>query len=161
MTSFFFRFVQPYIDHIKLGNGIKIKERESNAIDTFIHHSYENLCATYLKYLNSQGLLEQYFLEFTNFKADNTSIGRSVEIDIIAEEKNCLLIGECKYSNKKKGLIEYQKMKEDVLIKPLCDYPQKVFYLFSHNGFTEDLTSVKDDCLHIISSSDMVETPKE
>lgn len=156
MTSFFFRFVQSYIDHIRLGNGLRIKEREKNAIDNFIHHSYESLCISYINHLNSDGLLDCYYLDFTNFKADNTSIGRSVEIDIVAEEKEYLLIGECKYSTKKKGLSEYNKMKEDVSIKPLCDYPKKVFYLFSHNGFTDELIYLKEDCLHLISSSDMV-----
>lgn len=156
MTAFFFRFVQPYLDHIKLGNGLRIKEKENNAIDNFIHHSYENLCVTYLNHLNSGGLLSTYYLEFNNFKADNTSIGRSVEIDILAEEKDHLLIAECKHSKNQKGINEYSKLKEDVSIKPLCDYSKKEFYLFSHNGFTEDLLSLKDDELHLISSSDMV-----
>lgn len=156
MTAFFFRFVQPYIDHIKLGNGLRIKERESNAIENFVHRSYESLCITYLNHLNSGGLLDCYYLEFFNFKADNTSIGRSVEIDIVSEDKDHLLVGECKYSNKKKGLYEYNKMKEDVSIKPLCDYSKKSFYLFSHNGFTKELLELNDEKLHTISSVDMV-----
>ena len=47
-------------------------------------------------------------------------------------------------------------MKEDVSIKPLCDYRAKSFYLFSHHGFTEELLTIKEECLHLISSSDMV-----
>ena len=157
MTSFYFRFVQPYIEHIKLGNGIQIKERESNAVDTFIHHAYEKLCISYLKYLNSNGKLEHYFLDFYNFRADNTSLGRSVEIDIVSEEKDSLLVGECKYSSKEKGTDEYWKMKEDVIIKPFDNFSKKYFYLFSHNGFTSELLSNKDKNLHLISSKDMVE----
>ena len=156
MTSFFFRFVQPYIEHIKLGNGLKIKEREIYAMDNFMHHAYENLCISYLKHLNSDGKLDRYFLEFSNFKADNTSIGRSVEIDIVAEDKDYLLVGECKFSNHKKGIEEYRNMKEDVLVKPLSDYKIKSFYLFSHNGFKDELLSNKENNLNLISSLDMV-----
>ena len=160
MTAFFFRFVQPFLDHIKLGNGLKIKERNENAIDNFIHHSYENLCITYLNHLNGSGLLDCFYLEFSNFKADNTSLNRSVEIDIVAVEKEHLLVGECKYSSKKKSLIEYNKMKEDATIHPLSDYLKKHFYLFSHNGFTDEILKSEDSNLHLISSSDMVNPKK-
>ena len=156
MTSFYFRFVQPYLEHIKLGNGLIIKEKERDAIDNFICRAYEKLCISYMQYLNSQGKLERYYLDFTNFRADNTSLKRSVEIDIIAEDKDFLLIGECKYSNHLKGINVYQDMQEDVLIKPLVDYPHKYFYIFSHAGFENNLLKVKDDYLHLISSKDMI-----
>ena len=156
MTSFYFRFVQSYLEHIKLGNGLMIKEKEKTAIDNFICHAYEKLCMTYMNYLNSEGKLEHYYLEFANFRADNTSLNRSVEIDIVSEDKDSLLIGECKYSTSKKGIKEYQNMQEDVLIKPLVDYPKKYFYIFSHAGFENNLLKIKDQQLHLISSKDMV-----
>ena len=156
MTSFFFRFVQPYVEHIKLGDGLMIKNREANAINNFIHRAYEKLCISYLKYLNSDGKLEKYFLEFSNFKADNTSLNRSVEIDIIAKEDDTLLIGECKFSNKEKGMKDYYDMKEDASIIPLSNYPKKYFYLFSHHGFDDELLKRKEENLHLISSQEMV-----
>lgn len=156
IVSFYFRFIQPFIEHIKLGNGKRIKEREMLAIDTFLSHSYENLCKTFLKELNNNGKLETFYLDFYRYKADNTSIDRSVEIDILAEEKEDLLIGECKFSNKPKGLEEFNKMKEDCLVKPLCDYSNKHFYIFSHNGFTKDIINKQDKNLTLISSKEMV-----
>lgn len=157
MASFFFRFVQPYVEQIKLGDGSRIKEREKNAIKTFIDHSYEKLCTSYLRYMNSQGKLDQYYLNFYNFKADNTSIGRSVEIDIIASENDCLLIGECKFSSKEKGLDVFLDMKEDTKITPLNKYANINYYLFSHKGFKLDLLESKDKNLHLISSKMMLE----
>ena len=156
MTSFFFRFTQPYIDHIKLGNGERIKEREHNAINEFINRAYEKVCTTYIKHLNNQGKLEHYYLDFYNFKADNTSIGRSVEIDLLAEEKDTLLIGECKFSKNKKGLEVYLEMKDDVEIEPLKSYNNKHFYIFSHSGFKDELINLKSNNLHLISSIDML-----
>jgi hypothetical protein len=100
--------------------------------------------------------LEEYYLGFANFRADNTSLGRSVEIDIVASEKDSLLLGECKYSAKKKGLQDYLDMKEDATIIPLSAFPKKSFYLFSHNGFDEDLLARKDPSLHLISSREML-----
>lgn len=156
MTAFFFRFVQPYVEHIKLGSGAQIKAREKDAILTFFHHAYEKFCIAYLTDQNNQGKLEKYYLGFANFRADNTSLGRSVEIDIVASEKDSLLLGECKYSAKKKGLQDYLDMKEDATIIPLSAFPKKSFYLFSHNGFDEDLLARKDPSLHLISSKDMM-----
>lgn len=156
MTSFFFRFTQPYIEHIRLGNGERIKEREHNAINEFINRAYEKLCITYIKHLNNQGNLEHYYLDFYNFKADNTSLGRSVEIDLLAEENDNLLIGECKFSKNKKGLEVYLNMQNDVEAKPLVDYKNKHFYIFSHSGFKEELLNLENNNLHLISSKDML-----
>ena len=156
MTSFFFRFVQPYLEHVRLGNGHQIKERERFAIEDFINRAYEKLCVSYLSNLNSAGKLENYYLEFTSFKADNTSIGRSVEIDILAEEKTDLLIGECKFSKNAKGIDVYFDMKEDAKVKPLDGYKNQYFYIFSHSGFKDELLNVEDDRLRLISSMDML-----
>ncbi len=156
MTSFYFRFIQPYVEYIKLGDGLRIKEKEGNAINSFIDKAYEKLCISYLKHLNSDGRLERYFLDFSNFRADNTSLNRSVEIDIVAEDDRHLLVGECKFSKNKKGIKEYLNLKEDVSIKPFDRYIDKFFYIFSHSGFNEELEKLKDKNLHLISSSDMV-----
>lgn len=156
MTSFYFRFVQSYVEHIKLGNGLRIREKEESAINDFINRAYEKLCITYLYYLNATGKLERYYLEFTNFKADNTSLGRSVEIDILGKDGGRLLIGECKFSKKPKGKDVYNNMLEDVRVKPLESYKDKQFYIFSHSGFKDDLTNCKDKNLHRISSQEML-----
>ena len=158
MTSFFFRFVQPYVEHIRLGNGEKIKEKEEYAISDFINRAYEKLCITYIKHLNNLGKLENFYLEFSNFKADKTSLGRSVEIDILAEEKDDLLIGECKFSKNLKGTDVYNDMKEDIKIKPLDRYKNTNFYIFSHSGFKDELVNYKDSNLHLISSKDMLKS---
>lgn len=157
MTSFFFRFVQPYLEHIKLGNGLRIKEREQSAIDDFINHAYEKLCISYINYLNSDGKLDNYYLMFSNFKADKTSLGRSVEIDLLAEEKDDLLVGECKFSKNPKGIEIYNNMLDDVKVKPLDSYKNKHFYIFSHSGFKDGLLKCKNDNLHLVSSLDMLQ----
>ena len=156
MTSFFFRFVQPYLEHIKLGNGLNIKQREQFAIDDFINRAYEKLCISYMNYLNGVGMLDHYYLSFLNFRADNTSLGRSVEIDILAEDQGTLLVGECKFSKSKKGMDVYYDMMDDVKVKPLDTYKNKCFYIFSHSGFTDEISHCDDPNLHLISSSDML-----
>ena len=141
---------------IKLGQGKNIKERNRNAIDEFVRRAYENLCITYLESLNSANRLEKFHLEFKRFSADNTSIGRSVEIDIIASEGDSLMIGECKFSKNKKGKKEYFDMVEDATIKPLNSYSNKYFYLFSHTGFEEVMLQTNYKNLHLITSLDML-----
>ena len=79
-----------------------------------------------------------------------------MEIDIVGEEDDHLLIGECKFSSNKKGIKEYIDMKEDASIKPFDNYQHKHYYLFSHNGFSDELINKKFNDLHLISSKLMV-----
>ena len=157
MTAFYFKFVQPYLEHIKLGNGMFIKNKEKNAIDDFMHHSYEKLCITYLNELNNQGKLNTFYLSFTNFRADKTSLNRSVEVDIVGEDNGSLLLGECKYSKKEKGVDVYNHLKESGTIKPFDTYKKKYYYIFSHTGFNDELKKCQDSNLYLISSKDMLE----
>ena len=158
MTAFYFKFVQPYLEHIKLGNGMFIKNKEKNAIDDFMHHSYEKLCITYLNELNNLGKLNTFYLSFTNFRADKTSPNRSVEIDIVGEDNGSLLLGECKYSKKEKGVDVYNHLKESGTIKPFDTYKKKYYYIFSHTGFNDELKKCQDSNLYLISSKDMLKS---
>lgn len=155
MCSFYFRFIFAYSERIKLGYGNIIKEKNNNQIDSFIHYSFEDLCITYLEYLNKKGKLETLYNDFTNYRVENSNIGRSIEIDVISEGDNHLLIGECKFSKNKKGLSELLNMQEDVSVPPFDKYKDKHFYLFSANGFDESLNKNNDKNIKLIDLNKM------
>ena len=155
MCAFYFRFIYAESERIKLGYGDLIKNKNLNQIDSFIHFAYEDLCITYLEYLNKLGKLETLYNDFTNYRVENSSLGRSIEIDIISESDDYLLIGECKFSKNKKGINEYLNMKEDVSIPPFNNYNNKHYYLFSAGGFDDSLLTLNDNNLKLIDLNKM------
>ena len=55
----------------------------------------------YLNKLNRTGKLGRVYPGIQTFKADNTRLDRSVEIDGLSEQDGYLLVAECKYRKDK------------------------------------------------------------
>ena len=155
MLAFYHRFIRENAEMIKTGYGDLIKKEQQNAIQAFVEKWFENECITYLEYLNKQGKLNALYLDFENGQIDNTSLGRSIELDIAASRNNCLLTAECKFSKKKRTLKDYNDMKEDISVPPFSLYESKELYLFGSSGFDDRLKGLKDNDLHLIDLSVM------
>ena len=156
MTSFYFRFVAFNSENIKLGYGKLIKKELEDSIDEFVHHSFEDVCITYLKDKTKKGELNGLFLEFQNYIIENSSLGRSIEIDIVSESKNRLLIGECKLSGKKKSIDILKKMEENTTVPPFNKYQKIDYYIFSTSGFTDSLINYNKENVHLIDLNEML-----
>lgn len=155
MLAFYYRFIRDNVEMIKLGYGAQIRKKQENAINDFIHHYFENECIEYLSYLNKQGRLLDLYREFQNFKVENSSLSRSVEVDIVASSNNALLLGECKLSKSKRPIKDYYDMLEDASIEPFNGFDKKELYLFGASGFDNELLNVKDKALHLIDLDQM------
>lgn len=158
MCAFYFRFIFPNSERIKLGYGNAIMNNNLDKIDSFVHYSFESLCITYLEYLNKNGKLDVLYDPFTNYKVENSKLGRSVEIDIVSTYNESLLVGECKFSKNTKGIKEFLDMQEDTSIAPFDKYKNKNYYIFSASGFDESIKNVKVDeniSLHLIDLKEM------
>ena len=155
MCSFYFRFVFANSERIKLGYGKLIREKYENQIDTFLHHAFEDVCISYLEYLNRNGRLDSYYETFQNYKVENSKLGRSVEVDIVSSSPDGLLMGECKLTSQKKTIFEYEKMKEDASIEPFNKFKNINYYIFSSNGFEGKIKELKDKNLHLIDLNEM------
>lgn len=155
MLAFYYRFIRENVELIKNGYGESIKSEQKNAINEFIHHQFENICTTYLEYLDKNGKLETLYIDFYNFTLDNTKLNRSIEIDILGARNKHLLVGECKYSKNPRTLKDYYDMKEDASIDVFKSYPYKDYYLFGSSGFSEELSAIKDEHLHLIDLDKM------
>lgn len=155
MCSFYFRFVFANGERIKLGYGKLIREKYENQIDTFLHHAFEDVCISYLEYLNKNGRLDSYYEKFQNYKVENSKLGRSVEVDIVSSSHDGLLMGECKLTSQKKTIFEYEKMKEDASIEPFNKFKNINYYIFSSNGFEGKIKELKDKNLHLIDLNEM------
>ncbi len=138
----FFRFWFLYVlgnkSQLEIENSDVVLEKIKENFSGFVAKTYEDIC-----------------IEYTLKNYDVLKCGRwwskSEEIDLIAVAKNYMLVGECKYSNKKVGtdiLVLLQKKSLHVELK----LPIEKYILFSKSGFTDELIelSKKDEKIELI-----------
>lgn len=157
IAAFYFRFVLADAEKIKLGYGELIRDEYKNAIDDFVHHSFEELCITYLCHLTKIGKLDGLYFDYQNYKVENSQLNRSIEIDIVSEYKKRLLVGECKMTSNAISLDVLEKMKENVTVPPFTSYSQISYYLFSTAGFSNSLIKCANQNVHLIDLEKMME----
>lgn len=126
---FWFSYVLPYRSQLELGSTgyamAKIKENFSG----FVAKVYEDLAIEYAT--------RHYLVLKTGRWWD-----KNEEIDVVGVGEDFLLVGECKYSNKKVG-IDILEQLEAKSRKIELDLPVKYYILFSKSGFTQDLSAVE------------------
>lgn len=131
MLRFWYTFIFDNQERIKT-NGDIVFESERDKIHDFICRAFEDVAILYLNELNSVGALGKVFPRVQNFKADKTLLGRSVEIDGLAQVDNTLLVVECKYKNTPFSNAMMQHLKESASI--FSDKWERVYYIFSRAG---------------------------
>jgi AAA+ ATPase superfamily predicted ATPase len=133
---FWFSYVLPYRSQLELGNTnyamVKIKENFSG----FIGKVYEDLSVEYT--------LKNYPL----LKAGRWW-NKNEEIDVVGINEDFLLVGECKYSNKKVGIDILEEL-ENKSKKIEMNLPIKYYLLFSKSGFTKDLLEIEKNRKDIV-----------
>jgi hypothetical protein len=93
----------------------RVHPRKSEGIDDFATHGFEDVSIAYLTEPTAKGRIPCYYEPIWNYKAGNSKLGRSIELDGLAKGlgKNSanLLILECKYRNKifSLGMFEHLK----------------------------------------------------
>ena len=126
---FWFSYVLPYKSQLELGNSnyamVKIKENFSG----FMAKIYEDLAVEYT--------LKNYPL----LKAGRWW-NKDEEIDVVGVNEKFILVGECKYSNKKVGIDIFKEL-ERKSKKIESRLPIKHYLLFSKSGFTKDLMEIE------------------
>ena len=157
MLSYYYRFIRENSELIKTGYGILIKKEQTNQIKAFIERAFEYECLTYLEYLNKKGLLNTLYYDFGNCNIDNSELGRSIELDIVAGNDSNLLVAECKFSKNKRSISDYYDMKEDLSANIFKSYSNVELFLFGAEGFSEDLLMIKDKSLKLIDLEKMFE----
>ncbi len=113
-----------------------------NDVYDLINHGFENVCHMYIDWLNRSGKLGKIYPAVKNYRADNSKLGRSVEIDGVAQAGNDLLIIDCKFRNKSYSKALFDHLKESTGV--FADSINKHYYIFSKNGFADDMKNVKD-----------------
>ena len=155
VLRFYYKYLLKNIEKIEAGYGLMLYDRLKNDINQFISYSFEDISISYMEYLGKKGKLNGIYYPIKNLIIEKSELGRSIEIDGIAKDNNSLLVIECKYTNKKRTIEDFNKMIENTSIKMFSNIKHFEYFIISKNGFDESLMDLKKDNLHLISLKDM------
>lgn len=141
LLRFYFQFIFHEQERIRLNGGI-VYEESKERINDFICHGFEDVCSFYLEELNQSDELGTVFPKAKNFRADKSKLGRSIEIDGLAEANGTLLVVECKYKNCKftEAMLKHLKESASIFSSDL----KRIYCIFSRSGFGEGLKEDSD-----------------
>lgn len=156
LLRFWYRFIFDNQDEIQQDMGKVIYDENLDEIKLFISVGFENVALSYMTEKNIKGELSYYYGVLRGYKVDNSKLGRSVELDGLADgigkAKHRMLVVECKYRNKAFSYAMYEHLMESVSIFPAEQYD---VYLFSKSGFADDMEKAKSSNVHCITLEEM------
>jgi len=127
---FWFSYVLPYKSQLEIGNIDYVLDIVKRDFSSFVSKAYEDLAIDYL--LKNYPVLKS-----------GRWWSKDEEIDVVGVAKDYLIVGECKYSNKKVG-IDILESLERKSKKIELKLPIKYYILFSKSGFTKELIDLKN-----------------
>ena len=137
--------------------GSVLFDEDQMGIRDFFAREFDSVSQLWLEEQNRTGKLPALYHPIRNYIAENSRLGRSVELDGLAEglgrEKDHLLVAECKYHESSFTVNMLKHLQESV---SLFDHYRIVdYYLISRNGFSEDVLNLHDEHIHPVSVDDM------
>lgn len=152
LLKFWYSFIFPNLERIGMNGDLVFREMKEK-IDLFISREFEKTAILYLEQLNKEGRLVTVFNGLKPYKVEKSALGRSVEIDGLSRQGDYLLVMEAKFRNAEFSLPMFEHLEESVSIFP--EKLERVYYIFSKNGFDDDIKKKESDNLHLISLDDM------
>ena len=152
MLRFWYMFIFNNMEKIRM-NGELVYNNLQEDIKQFICYGFEEVSRLYMDELNSKGLLGNIFAPFKPYKVEKSILNRSIEIDGLSNDDEKLIVMECKYRKEKFTLSMLKHLEESASVFP-SKY-NRVYYLFSKNGFDDEIKKIQSDKYHIIELDDM------
>ena len=155
MIRLYYKLIYPNLEDIERNIGKDIYALNENDIDKIIEHGFEDVVNSYMDELNQKHQLKYVYRTFKKYVVDNSILGRSIDIDGLAEslDKKHLIAIEAKYRNKNVSLEKLNHLKENVSI--FKQYQSVEYYLFSKTSFSDDLLNLNDPSVHLVSLKEM------
>ena len=141
--KFWFRFIHKNRGFIESGRPEYVLSKIESELDQYIGPVFENICVEFLHRSNEEKKLPFVFQNigsWWNRKGD--------EIDIVAlnDDTKDILIGECKWNNRKMDVDILTKLKDKKsLIKWNLNARTEHYCLFSKSGFSKRLRDAAED----------------
>lgn len=155
VLRFYYQYLLNNIDKIEAGYGELLYDRLKNDIHSFISYSFDDIAISYMEGLSIKGKLDGIYYPIKNLVIEKSELNRSIEIDGIAKDNDSILVIECKFTNKKRTIHDFEKMVENMSIKMFSSVKKIEYYIISKSGFEDSLLNCKDKNLHLISLDDM------
>lgn len=152
MLRFWYMFIFNNMEKIRM-NGEFVYNNLQEDIKQFICYGFEEVARLYMDELNSKGLLGNIFAPFKPYKVEKSILNRSIEIDGLSNDDEKLIVIECKYRKEKFTLSMLKHLEESASVFP-SKY-NRVYYLFSKNGFDDEIKKIQSDKYHIVELDDM------
>jgi len=141
---FWFGFVTYYSKDLAKGDG-------ENFLDNF-HKHYERLRSLIYEQLCNEMLIK-YFESDSPLLSSGSYWNQHSEFDILAiTSDKRIILGECKYKDRKICKNELNKLKEKALQSGIA---VDIYVLFSKNGFSKELENLKDKDLLLFDLHDL------
>lgn len=147
LLEFYYRFIFHNDERIRINGGIVYNEL-SEKINLYLSYGFENICRLYLDQKNKEGKLLTVYPALKPYKVEKSKLGRSIEIDGLAESGENLLVIECKYRSKKFDERMLLHLFESVSVFP--NKANKEYYVFSKTGFEDEVLAHKEANLHLV-----------
>lgn len=133
---FWFSYVLDYKSQLEMDNSAFVLKKIKESFLSFVAKTYEDICIEYT--LKNEELLKC-----------GRWWNKNEEIDIVGVGEDHLIVGECKYVNKKVGIDILEKLK-DKSTQIELKLPIKKYYLFSKVGFTDDIITMAENDSSIV-----------
>lgn len=154
---FYYRLIYLNLPNIERNIGKAVYNNNKAIIEDIINHGFEDVVNSYMDELNVDNKLPNIYNKFRKLSIDNSPLGRSIQIDGLSDslDGKSLLVIEAKFKNKNisKEILDHLKESASIFSNKYKDIH---YYLFSKSSFTDDLLFNRDDNVHLIKISDML-----
>lgn len=134
MFRFWYRFVPENTSIISRGAIDIAYNRIAPELSSYMSGVFEEICRQYLWKLLLEDKCAVNFCDLGRWWGTNPKTKSQEEIDIMGDDKESVLFGECKWTNEKVDLGVLETLVER---STLFKYKKKHFYLFAKTGFTQ------------------------
>lgn len=139
MFRFWFRFIYPNLSSIELGlQRSVVKNQIIPQLSNYMGLVFEDICMQFLIRKNKEEKLAIQFTKIGRWWGSDPVKKQEEEIDIIAQEGDRVIFGECKWRNEATGMEVLNRLKERSY---LFAATERYYAIFSKSGFTEQLIS--------------------
>lgn len=155
LFAFWYRFIPKALSLIEMGLPEEAYQRLVEPyLNDYFGLIFEDISRQYLVRLNRERKLPHLFLQFGKWWGQDPHTKTPQEIDIVASNDQVALFAECKWRNEKTSIqvLESLKYKSQFTQKD----KEKIYFLFSKSGFTNEVNQLKSDVLNLIKIEDML-----
>ena len=156
MFIFWYRFVLPNISNIARGLGQQVYDSNVKPLlNDFLGLIFKRIC---IQYMYQKEVFEKApfcYGTIGRWWGNNPHKRCQEEIDLVAGDKQNILLGECKWRNEKINIQVLRDLQEQA---KLFHQENQWLYLFSKTGFTRDVIqeAEKNDHIILVKFDDMV-----